>query len=204
MEKDYSGIVPRQYTGKEITVHASETLKDDAEAQEFFNISKERLLDANNWHKISTGLTAVFQVTDADGKAVYRQVAEGDHLQVDIPGPGSKEGEGFDWVRVEQVKEVVEENLHCIAFRVRPCENPKGNSESQNIAHFYDDSGTSNFIVIREGVKVTALVIDKNLKPNVDTDSFTDKIRGAILGTSALTVLSRIQWQNLVDGIVKK
>ncbi|HUS02227.1 MAG TPA: hypothetical protein VMY77_10895, partial [Chitinophagaceae bacterium] len=72
-----------------------------------------------------------------------------------------------------------------------------------NIAHFYDDSSTSNFIVTREGKKITASIIDRNIKPNDDTSSVTDKIRGTAIGLSAIAFFSRLQWQGLADGIVK-
>ena len=200
-QTDITGIVPQQYSGKEISVQSSTEFQNDYEAKQFFNVARERLLNVNNWHNTAQGFTAKFQVTDADGKEVSRMVEKGDYLKVDIPGPGSKAGQGYDWVSVEEVKEVSEGNSQSIGFRVRPSENPQG--DQKDIAHFYDESATSNFIVTREGNKVTALVIDKNLKPNLETDSLTDKIRDATVGTTALMGLSRIQWQNLVDGIAK-
>ena len=198
-QKDFTGIVPQQYTGKDLTVQASTEFHNDDEAGHFFNVAKERLLDVNNWHSIARGITAEFQVTDAAGNEVNRKVQKGDYLRIDIPGPGSRKGDGYDWVYVEEVKEVSEDKLQSIGFRVRPSENPRGDQE--NIAHFYDDSATSNFIVTLEGKKVTALVIDKNLKPNLDTSSLVDKLRDATIGTTALAVFSKIQWQNLVEGI---
>jgi len=200
-QKDTTGIVPPQYTGKEISVQSSTEFQIDHEAKQFFDVAKERLFDVNNWHNIVQGITANFQVVNAAGKEIKREVQKGDYLRIDIPGPGSMAGHGYDWVHVEDVKEVAEDSLQSIGFRVRPSENPLGDQE--NTAHFYDHSATSNFIVTREGNKVIALVIEKNLKPNLDTDSLTDKIRDATVGTTALMGLSRIQWQNLVDGIVK-
>jgi len=203
MPKDYLGLVPHQYTGKELTATASIEFNNEQEAVGFFQLATQRLLDVNNWQSTAEGLSATFQVTDNKGNEVERNVQKGDYLRIDIPGPGSKEGDGFDWVNVDDLKEMLENDIQSLGFRVRPSENPKS-TDSQNTAHFYDSSASSNFIVQRVRNKVTALVIDKNLKPNLHAESVTDKLRDAAIGTTALLGVSKIQWQNLVDGIVKK
>lgn len=202
MAKDYLGILPEQYTGKELTVTATIELNDEQEAVKFFELAMNRLLDVNDWHRTADGFSATFQITDNLGKEVQRNVEKGDHLRIDIPGPGSKAGDGFDWVSVEDLKKLSENNRQSVGFRVRPSANPQNNN-SRDTAHFYDSSATSNFIVQRIGNEVTALVIDKNLKPNADAESLTGKLRDAAIGTTALLGISKIQWQNLVDGIVK-
>ncbi len=202
MANDFLGLIPEQYTGKELTATATIEFNDEQEAVNFFELAMRRLLDVNNWQNTAKGVSATFQVTDKLGNEVQRDVQKGDFLRIDIPGPGSKEGDGYDWVNVEDLKEFSENNSHSVGFRVRPSANPQ-NSNSRDTAHFYDSSATSNFIVQRIGNKVTALVIDKNLKPNTDTESITGKLRDAAIGTTALLGVSKIQWQNLVDGIVE-
>ena len=200
MEKNYEAIIPPQYTGSELDVRASITLNDETRAKQFFRLARERLLNVNNWHTVAKGISAIFRVVNANGQEMQRNVQQGDYLKIDIPGPGSKDGNGYDWVSVEEVLDESGDNSETVAFRVRPSQNPIGDGE--NVAHFYDETATSSFIVVREGSEVTALVIDKNLKPNLSTHSLTDKVRGATVGTTALAVVSKIQWQNLVDGIV--
>jgi hypothetical protein len=199
---DYTGIVPAHYTGKEIDAHASAELPDDAAAKTFYETVKERLLEVNNWHHLAGIISARFQVTDPSGNEVDRKVQKGDFLKVDIPGPGSKEGHGFDWVKVEELTEVSQDNIQSVGFRVRPSENPRGDKE--NIAHFYDSSATSNFLVTREGKKVTATVIDRNVKPNDDTESLTDKLRHTAIAMSAIASFSNIQWKKLAEGLVDR
>lgn len=79
---------------------------------------------------------------DNDGKLVWK---------IDIPGPGSSEGDGYDCVCVEDVKEVSEGDMQSTGFHVRPSQNPFG--EKNETAHFYSNEATSNFIVTREGNK---------------------------------------------------
>ncbi len=202
MKKDFTGIVPTQHTGEEIEAEASVEFDEENEAKKFYLIAKERLLNVNNWHKLAGIISASFQLTDTSCKEIDRQVQKGDYLKIDIPGPGSKEGDGYDWVCIEELKEVSEANIQSIGFRVRPARNPSG--EKNETAHFYSDESTSNFIVTREGKKITALIIDRNIKPNVHAQSLTDKIRDTAVGMSAIGMFSKIQWQNLAKEIIKK
>lgn len=201
-QKDHTGIIPVQYTGKEIEADASIELKDNKEAKIFYDIAKERLLNVNKWHKVAGIISAKFQVVNTNGTAVDRPVEKGDYLKIDIPGPGSSEGDGYDWVKVEELKEVSMDNIDSIGFRVRPGENPLGNKNET--AHFYSDEGTSNFIVIREGRKVIAWIVDRNIKPNDDVKALMDKIRDTSVGIGAIGMFSKAQWQGLVKGLVKQ
>jgi len=200
--KDFTGILPEQYTGKEITAEASQTCKDNQEAIAFYEIAKNRLLDVNNWHHLAGVMSARFQVVSPDGKEVNRKAEKGDYFKIDIPGPGSKEGDGYDWVKLEEVKEVNNPDVQSIGLRVRPASNPLGSKNET--AHFYDESTTGNFIVVLEKNKITAAVVDRNTKPNDDASSLTDKLRHSTVGTAAIASFSKIQWQKLVDGIIKK
>ncbi len=202
MKKDFTGIVPTQHTGEELEAEASVELDDENEAKKFYLLSKGRLLNVNNWHKLAGIISASFQLTDASGKEIDRQMQKGDYLKIDIPGPGSNEGDGYDWVCIEELKEVSDENIQSIGFRVRPAKNPT--YEKNETAHFYSDESSSNFIVTREGKKITAQIIDRNIKPNVHAQSLTDKIRDTAVGMSAIGMFSKIQWQNLAMGIVEK
>lgn len=199
---DFTGIVPAQYTGKEIEAESSVGFKNEDEAKNFYDITKARLLHVNNWHNVAGIISAKFQLVNANGQEVNRDAAKGDYLRIDVPGPGSKEGEGYDWVLIEELKEVNEDDVQSIAFRVRPAANPSGNQE--HIAHFYDDSATSNFIVTREKTKVIAYIIDRNAVPNDDNESLTDKVRHTVVGMAAINSFSKIQWQKLAKGLVSK
>ncbi|HEY6977186.1 MAG TPA: hypothetical protein VH396_12910 [Chitinophagaceae bacterium] len=201
-QEDIIGIIPEHYTGKKTEAEASVTLHNTEEAIIFYKTVKERLLDVNKWHEVAGIISARFYAVDNNGNEVDRKVHKGDYMKIDIPGPGSKEGDGYDWVKIEELKEASEGDIQSVGFRVRPSENPQG--DKKNIAHFYDDSATSNFIVTREGTIITASVIDRNLKPNKDTESLTDKLRHSAVGAGAIGIFSKIQWQNLVEGLVKR
>ncbi len=201
-EKDFTGIVPAQYTGEEIEATASVEFNTNNEAKNFYGIAKERLLNVNNWHHLAGIISAKFQLMNAAGEEVDRKADKGDYFKIDIPGPGSSEGDGYDWVCIEEIKEVIEEDVQSIGLRVRPVKNPFGNKEE--IAHFYSNEATSSFIITGEGNKVTAWIIDRNIKPNDDAGSLTDKIRDIAVGIGAIGIFSKAQWQGLAKGLVEK
>ena len=201
-ERDFTGIVPEQYTGEEIEAADFAELKNSKEAKIFYGTAKERLLNVNNWHHIAGIISAKFQLVSALGEEVDRRAEKGDFFKIDIPGPGSTEGDGYDWVYVEEIKEIAEEKIQSIGLRVRPVKNPFG--DKNEIAHFYSNEATSSFIVTREENKVTAWIIDRNIKPNDDAGSLTDKIRDIAVGIGAIGMFSKAQWQGLAKGLIKK
>lgn len=199
-QKDLTGIIPAQYTGEEIKADAGAGFTNEAEAKESYKKARERLLSVNDWHKLAGIISARFQLIDAAGKEIHRYVQEGDYLRIDIPGPGSKEGQGYDWVLVEELREVKEKNVESTGFRVRPCENPFGDTEQT--AHFYADTATSSFIITRENKTISALIVDRNIKPNQSVGSLMDKIRNTAVGMGAIASFSKIQWKSLAEGLI--
>ena len=201
-QRDHIGIVPPQFTGQQIEVETTKESKDEADAKNLYNLAKKKLLDVNNWNKIAGAITAQFQIIDEKGEAVDREVKKGDYLRIDIPGPGSKEGDGYDWVLVEELNEINKGSVQSVGFRVRPNENPF--SEKNETAHFYSKEGTSSFIIIRENSKVISWVMDRNLLPNTESGSLVDKVRDVAVGVSAIAGFSKVQWQGLADGLVER
>ena len=198
--KDYLQIIPAQYQGAEIEAEASVEL-EKAEAAHRFELAKQRLLHVKQWHATAGIVSADFQIVDAAGKEHDRAIQKGDFMRVDIPGPGSKEGEGYDWVQVEDLKEYNEGEVQSLGFTVRPVPNPL--TDKDVVAHFYDSGSTSTFIVTREGTTLSASIIDCNIKPNEEAASLTDKIRNTAVGISAIATFSKVQWQQLANGLIK-
>jgi hypothetical protein len=194
------GIVPSQHTGKEIRSESNKIFNTQSDAEAFFKVATKRLRDVNNWNKISGVITAQFRIVDEKGREVNREVRANDFLRIDIPGPGSKEGDGYDWVRVEELKEVNEGSVQSIGFRVRPTDNPF--SEKNETAHFYSHEATSSFIITRDNNKITSLIIDRNLQPNKESGSLVNKVRDVVVGVSAIAGFSKIQWDGLADGLL--
>jgi len=201
-QNDLIGIVPPQFKGQEIEVDAVQDLKTESEAQRLYDTAKKKLLNVNNWNRIAGAVTARFQIIDKKGNEVDREVQKGDYLRIDIPGPGTKEGGGFDWVLVEELNEIRQPFVQSVGFRVRPNENPFG--QRNETAHFYSKEATSSFIIIREKTKIIAWIIDRNLRPNTEQESLADKIRDVAVGISAIAGFSKVQWQGLANALIEK
>lgn len=195
-------IVPEQKTGKETDATASILLANDTVAREYFTTAVNRLQTISEWARLAGEPTAEFALTDAAGNIVDRPVQKGDYLRIKIPGPGNTEGEGYDWVTVEEVEIMSSEDTNRYAFRVRPARNPK--EPQSQVAHFYSEASTSTFSVTRDKNVVTAAIFDRNTKPNTDADTAAGKIRDALVGTAGMVAFSRVQWQNLVNGILQR
>lgn len=199
--KDQLGIIPEQFKGQALEVEASRVSDTETAAQSLYELAKKKLFSVNDWHKIVAGLTARFQIVDQDGNEVSRKVNKGDYLRINIPGPGNKEGDGYDWVVVEELKEINKEDFQSAGFRVRPTENPFG--KKNETAHFYSNETTSSFIITREKVKVISRIVDRNMKPNTESESVVDKVRDVMVGVSGIAGFSKVQWQGLADGLLE-
>lgn len=197
--------LPKKEDGAQKDIEVKEETSTVDEAKHLFKSAKNRLLHVNEWDKLCGKASAVFTLTDEHGREVEGIPKVGFHFKIDIPAPGTKTGEGFDWVRVEAIEENkdVNEDSEYLVIRVRPSDNPL--SANNDVAHFFSDKATSNFVVLREKKTVTAAVFGRNEVANTNkTSSLLDKLRNAIVGTGAASGLSDAQWKSLVKGVLNK
>jgi len=197
-----STAVPEQNEGGKMDITANITLDSTENARAFYQLAKQRLLAVYNWYEVCAVPVSTFMLTDPQGNEVKRSVQEGDYLKIDIPGPGTSTGDGYDWVRVENLQEESLNQTDTISMTVRPAANPL--NENDDTAHFFKDTATSTFQVKRIGNEVYAEVHGRNELANTETDRMTDNIRNILVGWSAKIGLSAPQWKSLVTGLVKK
>ncbi|RNL52117.1 hypothetical protein [Pedobacter jejuensis] len=190
--------VPEQVVGSEVDVVDERKFEHDEEALKRYLISSERLLDINNWGKYA-GISA-FQLIDSHGVRAQRLAEQQDYIRIDIPGPGTKAGMGYDWVRIEEIERNDDGNERYILIRVRPCPHPL--SDKNDTAHFLKDNATSTFIVRQRGNVVYAEEHGRNELPNTNTGSLYDKGRNFVVGMAAKIGLSYPQWSSLVKGLL--
>lgn len=195
--------IPRQTKGGHSDTSHAVTASTHEEANELFIKAAHRLLDVNHWNQLAGFLSAVFILTDKGGSEVKRLAEAGDYFKIDIPGPGLESGEGFDWVEIEKVEDLPDplSESESLAITVSPAPNPK--QAGSDAAHFFSDEASSTFMVERNGNTVTASVHGRNEIPNTEIEDNKDKIRNAIVALGAITGLSKVQWKNLVTGLLK-
>lgn len=195
--------IPDQQQGAEVNVEESVTLTSTDAAKHFFSQVRQRLLNVNKWKELAGALSAGFTLTDRNGELVDGLPQPGHYFKIDIPAPGIITGEGFDWVKVEEVKDEQQPDADYISIRVRPASSPVNGRN--DVAHFLTEDATSTFVVQRRGATVTAGVYGRNETPNVnEADTLLDKARNAIVGSGAVSGLAKLQWKGLVSGLLKR
>ena len=199
---DKSSLIPQQREGRSIDVEESVGLNSPEEAAAFFDTVCSRLLDVNKWRDIAGKISADFKLVDRKGHEIDSRAKEGDFIRVDIPGPGPKAGDGYDWVEVEQIENIANGESRNLSLRVRPASSPL--NDTPDIAHFYSPESTSTFTVTLQGNQIKAGVYDRNTKPNTSSDSLQDKVRDTAVGAAAVTAFSKIQWTNLAKGLLSQ
>lgn len=195
-------MIPKQQTGGKLDLATEVAFNTAEESKRFFEIAKNRLLNVNHWDEICLAPASVFRLMNSEGKEIVGSVKEGDFIRINIPGPGTKVGEGYDWVKVETINESTAPEQEMISMTVRPCNHPlRAFSET---AHFFKDEATSTFVVKRTDITVAAEVHGRNELANNDTTSVFDNIRNTLVGWSAKLGMSYPQWKLLVEGLVKR
>lgn len=198
MGKLENDLVPQQLVGSQMDVVEERKLNSLIQAQEFFTSAGKRLLAVNEWGKIS-GLSD-FKVFTPEGKEAMRSAQKGDFIRIDIPGPGTLSGDGFDWVMVEEIKIEHDGDQEMISMCVRPCSSPL--NQDKEVSHFLKDHATSTFIIRRDRITVWAEEHGRNEQANIDDGNLIDRARNLVVGFCAKLGLSYPQWKLLVKGLL--
>jgi uncharacterized protein YjlB len=198
MKSDY---IPRQLRGAKSDVEEKVDLDNKQQAQQQFKVAKERLLDISRWAKIAKGPSSTFCLTDSSGNEINRLAIKGDHIKINLPGPGSWIGGGNDWVRIESINHYTDTILdeEATVMTVKPSPNPCTNRPE--IAHFFKDTATSTFLVKRHRCTLNAGVHGRNELPNTQT-KLIDRLRNRLIALSAMAGLSSPQWKHLAKGLI--
>jgi len=194
--------VPVQTSGSEMNAVEQVQCPSREKAMEFYKTVANRLTDVNGWSARTKLPMSSFKLFDYAGRAVERQAEEGDFIRIDIPGPGTKTGHGYDWVIIESLVEESAADAEAISMRVRPTAHPLG--EDECIAHFLKSCATSTFQVKRIGDYVFAEEHGRNEKANLDTGHLLDNVRNAIVSAGAKIGFSYPQWKSLVVGLLSE
>jgi hypothetical protein len=199
MDSLKENAVPPQQKGQQADIVESIDVSDSMKAGSLFAEAKKKLFDISGWGNISKGMSAEFALTDPSGVTKHGLPGVGDHIRINIPGPGSSAGDGYDWVKIELVQEESKSDKEFAIIRVRPSADP---GKQAGTAHFFDSGATSSFVVQREGCVISAEIHGRNEEPNTESEKLSDKVRNLVVGTAATIGLARIQWQKLAKGLL--
>jgi len=195
-------LIPAKVAGKNTDLNYSATANTLEEAMLMYKKAFNRLLNPATWHQLAGSASADFVLVSKEAHIKNSLAAEGDYFRIDIPGPGLKAGEGFDWVRVETITTFANEteDMEGCGLKVRPAAPPQ--KKDATTAHFFKKGATSTFIIKRKGKKLTASYHGRNEIPNKDSDVKVDNIRNTLVALGAVAGLSELQWQALLQGFL--
>lgn len=196
-------IIPRQEEGKSVDISEIIDSNSEEEARSTFTRAKDRLLNPDAWHDVAGELSARFKLV-ARGENIIRECARvNDFIQIEIPGPGNVEGEGYDWVKIKNIDYQPKQNAdESFAMTVEVAENP--NTSGKEIAHFFREGATSTYMLTRKGKKIIATYHGRNELPNINKPDITGKIRNALVAIAAICGISEIQWRYFLKGLIKE
>lgn len=193
--------IPQQYTGAKSDTVSEITLNTETEAVAHFETVKKRFLDVNSWEFFAGEEKASFTLRDELGNLLLEKPKVGNYFKIQIPGLHNPTGDGFDWVRIEEMKEEKDERGESIYIRVRPASDPT--KPDHKTAHFFDETATSNFLIKRQGSKITAEVHGRNEEPNTEDLSVLEKVRNFLVAVGGMIAGSKFQWKSLTEGLIK-
>ncbi len=191
-------VVPVQREGGKSDNDYRINCKTEQETKELYATGCRNLFAVNNWGHITDSLLAAeFILHDESGQPVNRLPTKNDYIRIDIPGPGSMVGEGYDWVRIEEIghgSDIANE-IEYTFFRVRPSNPP--DQEQTETAHFFSAQANSTFLINRSGKTVISEIHGRNEKPNTTSIHDLDKVRNSLVATLAIAIFSDAQWKAL-------
>ncbi|MGE4514814.1 MAG: hypothetical protein AB7E26_13530 [Chryseobacterium sp.] len=195
--KNIQGI-PHQKSGG---FHDTESIRqyNINEIDAKFSILKERLLSINKWKKYCGKTSSEFRHFSKSGEPIDRIPQMGDLIRIGIPGPGSKEANGYDWVKITNIMHRKRDQYESYLILCRPTKVP--GQHARHIAHFYSHSATSAFMIEKDGNMLKAGIYGRNEKPNFNA-TFIDKIRNLIIALGGIFGFSKIQWKVLTEGLL--
>ncbi|WP_116126568.1 hypothetical protein [Lewinella sp. IMCC34183] len=159
----------------------------------------DRFYAVGSWHELNSALRTHFQLCDGGGKPVERRPRVGDTIRIDLAGPGSRSGGGYDWVAVTLL-DSGEEPLPFVAMSIVPCADPR--SATTDVAHFYAAGAVNTFVLRRLGDCLLAEVHGRNEVPNVGTGPLVDRLRNEAIALAGRVGFSQVQWKDWTDGLV--
>jgi hypothetical protein len=194
-------FIPIQKVGSKLDLHSTVACDTLEAAERFFELVKNRLLNVNQWDEICSLPSSTFRLINSQNQEIAGFVKEDDYIRINIPGPGTSIGEGYDWVKVETIIDQELDDGNILSITVRPTHHPlRAFSET---AHFFSSEATSTFVVKRVGKNISAEVHGRNEIPNNDTTVFIDNLRNTFVGWGAKIGFSYPQWSALTNGLIK-
>lgn len=192
--------IPVQVKGKQMDIRESRHYGTQEEVVKAYHSARNRLLSINQWHDFAGTTSASFELFDALGHKINRFPKIGDYVRIDIPGPGSVIGSGYDWVKVTQLEDRSEDYYTLITLQ--PSIPPANIRKRDEVAHFFKPTASTNIEIKVQHLSLQVNYFGRNEETNNTSDLLVENIRNSLIGFGAKLGFSYPQWKKLVAGLL--
>jgi hypothetical protein len=150
---------------------AKRAFLEQAECDAFFEATRAKLVDINEWNKNSSP-TKYALFDESGGQTDTEPISVGMFIRFSLYGSGK-----YDWVRVVSIRDQPDELVVTVKPSYDPTQNPP---ETDSTSHFFGPEATNNFGLQRDGKTVAFYVIGLNEHQNTRfTDGLIESARNA-------------------------
>ncbi|HFK5529367.1 TPA: hypothetical protein ACGZ99_003448 [Elizabethkingia anophelis] len=201
METILGPQIPKQKKGGSHNTESRKYCGSKETASKQFEILKERFYKIHLWKNYCGDNFADFRLYDSMGNYTETLPQIDYYIRIDIPGPGTHEAKGYDWVRIVQMNHQYssDKENEDILMICRPSKSPF--DTKKYISHFYASKATSSFLISKHNTYIKAGIYGRNEMPNLNA-VFIDKIRNILVAIGAIFGIAKIQWKTLTDGLL--
>ncbi|MFD2969141.1 hypothetical protein [Sphingobacterium bambusae] len=192
--------IPKQVKGKQIVISESRNYSTQEEVTGAFHHARSRLGSINQWQDFAGTTSATFQLFDELGHQITRFPKIGDYVRIDIPGPGSFIGRGYDWVKVTQFDDRPEDGY--ILITLQPSVPPATIKRDAEVAHFFKATASTNIEIKVQRLCLQVNYFGRNEETNNTSALLMENIRNSLIGFGAKLGFSYPQWKKLVKGLL--
>ena len=195
-------VLPSQFKGSShdiVSMHCANTLK---KARNNYEILKHRLQAVNKWHTFSEKIRAEFFLVNPNTFLETTSFSTGNLVKIDIPGPPSPSGKGYDWTEITEIQEDEnDDNYQFYAFTLRPCANPE--TKSDTISHFYNAEATNTFVIRRLGNCIYIEAHGRNQTENTSDVPLLDQVRNKAIAVGSKLGLGSLNWLGFTSALLE-
>ena len=181
-----------------VSMHCANTV-DKAKAN--YKELQRRLVAVNEWHTFSEKIKAEFILVTPINDQPTDELKVGNLIKIDIPGPGSPSGSGFDWTEISKVETDDDEEFPYFAFTLKPC--PAPDTKDDTVAHFYSKESSNTFIIRRIGTCIYVEVHGRNEIENTSDAPLLDIVRNKAVAIGSKFGIGSLNWMGFASALLE-
>ena len=135
---------------------AKRTFLTEIEAKDFFDKTKQKLLNLEEWNANSS---SGYELFDENGNvSVTKIISAGKFIRIGVPASGK-----YDWVKILEIDDAPDEFVITVQPTYDPTEKPIDKTVT---SHFFKSESRNNFCLHRDDTSVALYVIGLNERAN--------------------------------------